>query len=764
MPPLRIFAIVIVVLAGAGCGRSPISYLARGNSYAAEFKYDDAALQYRKAIQKDPRFGEAYFQLGLVEVQQGNAPGAYSDLNQAVLLMPGREAPKARLADLNLFIFLNKAPNSERFYSQVVKLSDEILEKNPNSADGLRLKGGIALVDRNPKEAAAYYRKANQIAPANVDVLEGFAQALFGNGQSAEGEQLALAFLEKNKSAAAIYNVLYAHYLEVGRLDDAEKLLKRKIANSPGAPAYRLELARHYARLKKPAEMTAALQSLLEDGKQFPQGYFQAGDFYRGLGKLEEARGLFEQGGRLHPRDRILYQKRIANVLLAQGKRDEAIKVVEAILQSQPKDGEALRVRAESLLDSARPEERARALFEFQQLAVQNPADAAVRFGLGRAYFLKGDTKSARNEWEHAANLNRTFIPPRYALAELSLAQNKPQDALKRSEEVLALDSRDSWARYLHATALIGTGRYDAAQPELTALAQQFPDSADVQLQLGMLAISQGKPKEAEAIFQKIQNGNHSDLRPGVALAESYSSLKQFDSALQLLLSESKKAPGSPMLGNLIAVAAVRAGKYDVAIEAYRRQLQAAPNSASVYRSLVEIYMVTGKYTDAISTAEQGLQVASSDARMEVMLAAALRQAGRVSEVSGRLEHALHLDPENPAIMNNVAYFLAENGTDLDRALSLAQRATQKAPREPGFTDTLGWIYLKKNMTDAALQIFTNLAAKYPDNPTYHYHLGAALAAHRDWVQARAELNTALLRGPDKSDEREIRELESRLY
>jgi predicted Zn-dependent protease len=88
----------------------------------------------------------------------------------------------------------------------------------------------------------------------------------------------------------------------------------------------------------------------------------------------------------------------------------------------------------------------------------------------------------------------------------------------------------------------------------------------------------------------------------------------------------------------------------------------------------------------------------------------------------------------------------------------------QKAPQEPGFTDTLGWIYLKKNMADAALQIFTNLAAKYPDNPTYHYHLGAALAAHRDWVQARAELNTALLRGPDKSDEREIRQLESRLY
>jgi tetratricopeptide (TPR) repeat protein len=764
MPPLRIFVSALAVLAGAGCARSPSSYLERGNSYAAEFKYDDAVLQYRKAIQKDTRFGEAYFQLGLVEMQQGNAPAAYSDLNQAVLLMPGREAPKVKLADLNLFIYLNKAQSSDRFYSQVVKLSHEILEKNPNSAAGLRLHGAIALLDRNPKEAAAYYRKANQIAPANVDVAEGFAQALFRNRQLAEGEQLALAFLEKNKSAEAIYNVLYAHYLEVGRLDDAEKILTRKIANNPAAPAYRLELAQHYARLKKTAEMTATLQNLLEDGKQFPQGYLQAGDFYCGLGKLEEARGLFEQGARLHPGDRILYQKRIANVLLAQGKRDEAAQVIESILKSQPKDGEALRVRAESWLDSAKPEVRARALFEFQQLAVQSPADAGVRFGLGRAYFLKGDTKSARNEWEQAANLNRTFIPPRYALAELSLAQNRPQDALRRSEEVLALDSQDSWARYLHATALIGTGQYDAAQPELTALAQRFPDSANVQLQLGILAVSQGKFKEAEAIFQKIQNGNHDDLRPGVALAESYSARKQFDSALQLLQSEWKKAPGSLMLSNLIAVAAVRAGKYDIAIEAYRRQLQTAPNSASIYRSLVEMYMVTGKNTDAISTAEQGRQVAPGDARMEVLLAAALRQAGRVSEVNARLERALHLDPENPAILNNVAYSLAENGADLGRALSLAQRAVQKAPQEPGFTDTLGWIYLKKNMTDAALQVFTNLAAKYPGNPTYHYHLGAALAAHKDWIQARAELNTALLSGPDKSDEREIRELESRLY
>ena len=64
--------------------------------------------------------------------------------------------------------------------------------------------------------------------------------------------------------------------------------------------------------------------------------------------------------------------------------------------------------------------------------------------------------------------------------------------------------------------------------------------------------------------------------------------------------------------------------------------------------------------------------------------------------------------------------------------MQLIKRASQRAPREPTINDTLGWIYLKKNMNDSALQVFTNLVKKYPNNATFHYHLGVTFAQKGD--------------------------------
>jgi Tfp pilus assembly protein PilF len=120
---------------------------------------------------------------------------------------------------------------------------------------------------------------------------------------------------------------------------------------------------------------------------------------------------------------------------------------------------------------------------------------------------------------------------------------------------------------------------------------------------------------------------------------------------------------------------------------------------------------------------------------------------------------ALRMQPENPSLLNNLAFYLAENGGNLDEALALAQRAVQKLKDDPGVSDTLGWIYLKKSMPDAALQIFSALVKKNPESPIFRYHFGAALAAKGDKAAARAALDAALTKKPDKQDELKIRQL-----
>ena len=757
MPHLRVITLILLLVA-AGCSRSASYYLDRGNKLFEEGKPADAVIQYRKALQKDSKSGEAYYRLGLAELRQGNAIEAFRALSQAIQYTPANEDALAKLADLNLAAYLSDPRRSRHFYDQVEKLSAQLQEKNPKSVQGLRLKGALALVDRNPKGAITYYESANQIDPSQPDVVEGLVQALFQNNQFAEGEGVARVFLDKHKNAAPIYDVLYLRYLATNDLEKAESILLSKVSNNPSDAAYRLQLALFYARANRPPQMSAALQYILDHRKEFPQGLLQVGDFYNSIGNREEALRQFDEGARTNPKERVLYQKRIANTLLSQGKSAEAAKVVDQILKDDPKDQEAQIARADLLVGSGNSEQIRQAVVEYRALVKEKPEDAVLRFKLGAALLRNGNAQDASAEFEESARRSRSYAPPRLALAEISMSRQRPQQALRMTEEALALEPNQPRARLLHAAALSASGRQSEAVSELTQLGREYPQSPEVPMQLGILAIRQKKFADAEQIFRKMQQTSQGDALGAAGLAEAYTAQKEFAKAIPVLQDELKKSPGSAVIGNLLAFTALRAGNYDVAIETYRKMVEHAPQEAGVYWSLGQAYFVKGDYTHAVVTLEQAKKLAPMDGRIEMLLASALQRTGR-GDTKAQFEHVLQLEPDNPAALNNMAFFLAENSGDLDEALKFAQRAVQRSKDELAFSDTLGWIYTKKNMYDAALQIFNKLVEKQPNNPTFRYHLGAALLGKGDREQARITLQTALDQKPAPEEDRKIKEL-----
>ena len=89
----------------------------------------------------------------------------------------------------------------------------------------------------------------------------------------------------------------------------------------------------------------------------------------------------------------------------------------------------------------------------------------------------------------------------------------------------------------------------------------------------------------------------------------------------------------------------------------------------------------------------------------------------------------------------------------------MAQRARQLLTTPmPEVSDTLGWIYLKKNLPDNALEIFRDLVAKQPHIATYRLHLGMALAMKGDKVRALQELKKALEDSANEQEKKDIKE------
>jgi Flp pilus assembly protein TadD len=138
-----------------------------------------------------------------------------------------------------------------------------------------------------------------------------------------------------------------------------------------------------------------------------------------------------------------------------------------------------------------------------------------------------------------------------------------------------------------------------------------------------------------------------------------------------------------------------------------------------------------------------------------------LDSAGKWPEARQVYSATLKMDPNNAVSLNNLAFLMAEHGNsgDLDTALTMAQKAKQMLPNLPEVSDTLGWIYLKKNLSGDAVDIFKDLVSKVPNSSTYHYHLAKAYAQQGDKVRAKSELQAALKLNPTAYEKAQIEDL-----
>jgi tetratricopeptide (TPR) repeat protein len=78
------------------------------------------------------------------------------------------------------------------------------------------------------------------------------------------------------------------------------------------------------------------------------------------------------------------------------------------------------------------------------------------------------------------------------------------------------------------------------------------------------------------------------------------------------------------------------------------------------------------------------------------------------------------------------------------RSPALAQSAKAQFPDDPYISDTLGWVYYKKNIFSRAV-VYLNVANdKLPNHPIVRYHFGMAYYKKGDRENAKRELKKAI--------------------
>jgi len=121
---------------------------------------------------------------------------------------------------------------------------------------------------------------------------------------------------------------------------------------------------------------------------------------------------------------------------------------------------------------------------------------------------------------------------------------------------------------------------------------------------------------------------------------------------------------------------------------------------------------------------------------------------------------ALELSPDQPYVLNYLAYTWVEKREHLDQALPMLEKAVEARPEEGFIVDSLGWAYYQLGKYDKAVGYLERAVELQPDDPVLNDHLGDAYWRVGRKAEARFQWSRALNFKPEPD---QVGQIESKI-
>ncbi len=112
---------------------------------------------------------------------------------------------------------------------------------------------------------------------------------------------------------------------------------------------------------------------------------------------------------------------------------------------------------------------------------------------------------------------------------------------------------------------------------------------------------------------------------------------------------------------------------------------------------------------------------------------------------------ALKLRPDQPAVLNYLAYSWVDRKENLKEALAMLRKAVRLRPRDGAIIDSLGWAYYRLGQFSRSVRILERAVTLSPRNWEINDHLGDAYWRTGRVTEARHQWRRAQSMQPDKS-------------
>ena len=113
---------------------------------------------------------------------------------------------------------------------------------------------------------------------------------------------------------------------------------------------------------------------------------------------------------------------------------------------------------------------------------------------------------------------------------------------------------------------------------------------------------------------------------------------------------------------------------------------------------------------------------------------------------------ALELSPDEPYVLNYLAYTWVERRENLDEALSMLEKAVSERPQEGFIVDSLGWAHFMLGRYPQAVEELERAVSLAPTDPVLNDHLGDAYWKVGRHQEARFQWSRALSFDPEPDE------------
>ena len=246
-------------------------------------------------------------------------------------------------------------------------------------------------------------------------------------------------------------------------------------------------------------------------------------------------------------------------------------------------------------------------------------------------------------------------------------------------------------------------------------------------LTLGLLYLERGQHEKAIAKLASLVKEYPTEYRLAYLLGTAYSETGAAEKALSVL-------EGIPITADQFALARLRIGmilkkqqRVSEAIDSLRKAIRMKNDFPGLYTYLASLYEETKRFQEAEELLREGVRMIPNSVDLYYSFGVLFEKTDRFEESIAAMRTVLKFDPDHADALNFIGYMYADRGIHLDEAETLIKRALQLKPGSGYITDSLGWLYFRKNRLDEAIR-YLKEASTQSEDETIFEHLGDAYA------------------------------------